>query len=247
MVKSAVTKAGKQKKNRKNSQRELLALNSAGNSLSGRIQDTSRTFDQSFPMVKANVNVSTGAVTYNNPTASATFFGSASGNVTTDPCFACFFTLGDMPQQSTFTALFDQYKINTITATFLPTSMPSTALYSSANMLNQPDTSIWYTVDLDDASVVSPLTALMEYEGAQRVAFTGKPFKVRWVPHVANAAYSGTFTSYANVKSPWIDCASNGVQHYGLKWAMSCPINATFATPTYSLTITYNVSFRGVR
>jgi len=44
-------------------------------------------------------------------------------------------------------------------------------------------------------------------------------FSRKWRPHIATAAYSGVFTSFKNEPSTWIDVASPGVQHYGLKVA----------------------------
>jgi hypothetical protein len=237
----------KQKQRQANNGKSLLKLSGRIASVSGNVQAMIRTFEQSFVMNKANINISTGATTYNNPTSSACYYGSGATNVTNDPMAASFFTLADMPQSSTFTALFDQYRIDNIAVTFTPTLTGNTNLESASNQLVLPDYSFWYTVDLDDASVVSPLTALMEYEGAQRVVFTGKPFTVEWVPHAALAAYSGAFTSYSNVKSPWIDCASASVQHYGLKWGCPCPISIVASIPSYSITVAFRVSFRGVR
>jgi hypothetical protein len=38
---------------------------------------------------------------------------------------------------------------------------------------------------------------------------------------VSTALYAGSFTSFGNVSSPWIDMASPNVEHYGVKIGMT--------------------------
>jgi hypothetical protein len=235
-------------KNKKSHKSGLKGPNFLGNTVSYKTDAIVRTFNQTTCANRTNINCSTGATTFGNPTSSVSYVACTSGNITSDSMFAMFFTLADVPQASTFTALFDAYRINDITVIFTPTQAPSTALTSSANMLNVPDPTFWYAVDVDDAGVVAPLTALMEIEAVKAVPYTGKPFRIKFKPHIAEAAYaSGVFTSFSNSKETWIDCASSAVQHYGLKFGFGCPINTTWGLPTYSVIVNYNISFRGVR
>jgi len=65
----------------------------------------------------------------------------------------------------------------------------------------------------------------------------------KFIPHVAVASYSGTFTSFTNEVAPWIDIASPSVQHYGLKTACT----PTTAVVQYTARARLSVSFRNVR
>jgi hypothetical protein len=198
-------------------------------------------------MVKSQINVSTGANTYENATSSSTMCSSTTTNVTSDCCFATYFTLADLPQSATFTALYDLYRIKEIEVTFSPLcNMNGTQ--SAALSATMSEYCMYYAVDLDDASVVSPLSALMEYEDVKRHDFLHKgPLVVRFKPRVAMAAYSGAFTSYANTKDQWLDCGSTGIQYYGIKWALPCPVNTTFGIPPVALVVRYLVEFKTVR
>jgi hypothetical protein len=197
---------------------------------------------------RANINVSTGATSYNNPTSSATFIASASGNVTSDACFAMFHTLSDLPQYTSWTAVFDSYRIVEIETTFIPNYQSDSTLVTTAQALTMPAQQLWYVVDLDDAQVVSPLTSIMEYENARCIDINSpRPVTVKYKPHVALSAYSGSFTSYANSLSSWIDCGSPTVQYYGLKFGIPCPIVVSFAVPSFSVVCKYVVEFRSVR
>jgi hypothetical protein len=234
------------KKNKNHPKSHKITLNSS----SSKLGLATTTIIQLIPANKNNINVSTGGTTYNNPTSSSTFFGSGSSNVTADPCFAMFFTLNDVPQVSTLTALYDQYKIREVEVTFTPTITVQNEV-SATNQLLVPDYSLYYALDFDDAAVVSPLTTLMEYEGIKQYNATAsrwRPLKIRFKPHVAIAAYvASAFSSFANQSNEWIDCASPSVQHYGLKWGLPCPINTTFAQATYTITCRYLIDFRTVR
>jgi hypothetical protein len=234
----------KNKKIPKSSVHKQITLNSS----SVKLGLATTTIIQTIPMNKNNINVSTGGTTYNNPTSSSTFFASASGNVTADPCFAAFFTLNDITQVNTLTSLYDQYRIREIEVIFTPLLNQQNEV-TSAQQLNVPDYSLYYTLDFDDAAVVSPLVDLMEYEGIKRHDVLNKgPVKIKFKPHVAIAAYvASAFSSFANQSNEWIDCASPSVQHYGIKWGIPCPISATYAQPTFSTTCRYLIDFRTVR
>jgi len=59
---------------------------------------------------------------------------------------------------------------------------------------------------------------------------------------MAVAAFSGAFTSYSNVPAGWIDSASPGVQHYGLKLYFE---STPFGVISYEYSVRAKVSFRG--
>jgi hypothetical protein len=141
-----------------------------------------------------------------------------------------YFTLSALDQSSSLTTVFDQYRIVMIESTFYPQSAaPPNGLVTSV-------------IDYDDASTLASVGQALDYSNAMTV-IGSVGFTRTFRPHCAVAAYSGAFTSFANEESPWIDCASASVQHYGIKLA---------STPTSSV-IVYNainrlwLQFRNVR
>jgi hypothetical protein len=252
IVSSLVSKLMRRKnKNKNNNQIHNLSsptvLVSGNDNRSGKEANVVRSFTQ---MVNANIGLitlGTGANAFNNPTASASFIGASTTNVTSDPMFAQSFRLADLPQYASWTALFDQYRISRISVSFIPSRAP-TALASTTTDVAQPALQFWYAVDLDDSTVVSPLTALMQYENVRCHTFDGtKPMTVSFKPHIAVAAYSGAFTSYANQSSQWIDCGSPDVLHYGLKYGFPCLNSTSASIPYLSIVCTYYVEFKSVR
>jgi hypothetical protein len=112
---------------------------------------------------------------------------------------------------ASLSGVFDQYRIDQIEIWALPRNSASATI----------DTGLATTViDYDDAALLASVAAANDY-GNALIGRGDFGHHRPWQPHVAIAAYSGAFTSFANVTSPWIDVASGGVQHYGFKWASS--------------------------
>jgi len=114
---------------------------------------------------------------------------------------------------SAYTGAFDQYRILMAETIFRPRG--NVSQIASTNGLG----TLYTAIDYDDAGTVSGLALLANYENCIITA----PYQQNrrcLKPRAALAAYSGTFTSYANVEAPWIDAASPSVIHYGLKYGV---------------------------
>jgi hypothetical protein len=160
---------------------------------------------------------------------------------TGDTVLAFYFALNNMPNYTDFTNLFDSYSILEAVVTFLPfaTSTASTAVTSSFPGY------IGTWLETNDASLPANMSEGQQYESFQRNVAT-VPFARVVRPRSAVAAYSGTFTSYANKYGQWIDTASPAVQFYGLKSVIT---GSTYATSTkvYEVEATITVKFRSIK
>jgi len=130
--------------------------------------------------------------------------------------FAKSFVFSDLPQVTSFTALFDQYKIDSIEVWITPTSTTN---------LNQTVVLYDAVVDYDDDTTPTTINQLLNYTNCvQQTATSGVYF--RFVPHVAVAAFGGgVFTSFKNERASWIDSGSPAVRHYGIKMACTSAVN----------------------
>lgn len=138
---------------------------------------------------------------------------------------------------SEFTALFDQYRITRIETTFMPTITEISALGSFTNSY------LLTAIDYDDSNAYATLNDALQVATASITPLT-KPVTRGFSPRLALAAYSGTFTSYAQAPpGQWVDCASPGVQHYGLK----CAVPLTGSIQTWRVLHRYFLEFRRVR
>jgi hypothetical protein len=149
-------------------------------------------------------------------------------------------SLTQLDQASSFQALFDQYRITTVTIQFRP-------LYPRQSFVPGTDIPplIYTVVDYDDGVLPTSPAQLREYQCC--AIHETDAFVVMFQPHCALAAYSGTFTSYANVKSPWIDCASSAVPHYGLKLCVLAGLAGQVHLQAWYLSVKLDVEFRNVR
>lgn len=113
---------------------------------------------------------------------------------------------------SSLVAVFDQYKIPQYTITFLPRFN----LESSGGAT----LGTFYTaLDYDDANSTTALN--LRQKETCMVTPAWKPHVRTINPHIAIGAYSGAFTSFANMAPQWIDVASVNVQHYAIKAALT--------------------------
>jgi len=124
---------------------------------------------------------------------------------------AYYVSLNQFDQYTSLTAVFDQYRIRMVEATFRPRVTQETA--------NSANTGLFATViDVDDGALLTTFAQAEDYQTCS--IGRGLECQTRTcIPHAAMALYSGAFSSYGNVASPWIDTSSSTVQHYGFKTA----------------------------
>lgn len=159
------------------------------------------------------------------------------------------FQLADIAQNSTFSALFDQYRLEEVHLRIRPRS----TFISLAGIAspNQESPRIYCVVDRDDASTLSNISSALEYDNVVEV-FGGQALDVILEPSATGALYStGAFSGYeirhGGKKAPWIDLANPNVPHYGVKLAIT-PLQATSTYAwLWDVEAWYKLSFRSVR
>lgn len=154
-----------------------------------------------------------------------------------------YFQLNSVINPTELTALFDEYRINCVVLSFIPRPNVVQVLANGNEVPNNYVPTFHYAIDYDDANLVSNVDQLAEYGNYHFTEFN-KKINVKIKPKFATAAYSGAFTSYKPGKG-WLDCASPGIQHYGLKFA----VDTTFPNQYISFVIRpiYYLSFRMTR
>jgi hypothetical protein len=158
---------------------------------------------QTIPYVGSDVHVSTFVRNFDA--------GVLVGSTAADTLGALKFVLTQLPSYTEFTTLFDQYRIARMEYTFLP--------YFTIGTPSAYAPFIATAVDYDDGTAPASFAAIQQYENSRVISAYNK-FSVSYQPHIAIAAYSGAFTSYANNRAGWIDSASTAVEHYGVKWVI---------------------------
>jgi len=135
--------------------------------------------------------------------------------------------LGDFPSFADFTNLYDMYRIDSYTLSFMPYITGNTGVDTIAQMSNFA-VILHYIHDYDDSSTPANTTAgmdaLKQYASYRRVHLgncMGKPISIRVAnparvqPAIVNA---GTYTGAMVDRSKrFIDCGSTTVEHFGIK------------------------------
>jgi len=163
--------------------------------------------------------------------------GLISGSTSGASFYSFAFTLADLPEYASFTNLYDQYRIVKIQCLFMPLTLLQTAGTSVVT-----SSALVVIADYDDNSSLTTMAQLYNYQNVQFCKCQDKlEFAIR--PRIAMAAYSGSFTSYANLSPQWIDTNSTAVQHYGIK----CGIDQSTQIPSWVFYARYFLEFRAVR
>lgn len=139
------------------------------------------------------------------------------------------FSLNNCQGYTSYTALFDQYKIDEIEVWIEPQAAAGSAVFGA----------VYTAVDLDDAVTPTSIANVAAKQGALcGEGAAGRYHK--WVPHLAVAGQ--TVTNLMNFPSQWIDSAFTGVLHFGFKMAAAPTPAAILA---YVYTVRMKVSFKG--
>jgi hypothetical protein len=159
-----------------------------------------------------------------------------------DSTYAYAFSLSALGNASTYGALFDQYRIIAVAVTAYPDIIDVTV---APNVAYIPR--LYSCIDYDDSSTAGlTISAIQQYDSC--VVSPAATSITRVVePHVALAAYSGAFTSFANVSREWIDVASTGVQHYGVKFGIPGGIAGQTILQSYVVEAVFIIQFRNQR
>jgi len=145
--------------------------------------------------------------------------GTVLNSSSTNPIFGSkFWTTADLLQFSSWASVFDQYKIDCVEVWIEPYGAALASGYNG-------NVKIYSVVDYDDANAPTSLATLQDYENCISTRCTEGHYR-KFVPHIADAAYAGTFTGFQNKKSDWIDCGSTTVQHYGFKWGVDTTVGS---------------------
>jgi hypothetical protein len=151
------------------------------------------------------------------------------------------FAASQIGQISSLTNIFDQYMISRVRVVWRPMFLSTQLTGSSTFYMPQ----LWTVVDYDDSATPSNIATLQQYANCQTSMYETQI--VEFVPHIAAAVYSGAFTSFSNMKSQWIDAASTGVLHYGMKYGIDPGGTGQTSFQSWTVNTQIEVKFKNVR
>jgi hypothetical protein len=144
------------------------------------------------------------------------------GGTATDAFFSLQFSLSDLPQASSWSALYDAYRIKAARLRMMPEAnvLPLASNLGAATTAVAKAQNLHTAFDYDDAVVPTSLNQIMEYESFE-VTRSTDDLDRDLSPRVATAVYDGVSTGYSQPGGPiWLDMAKQDIPHYGIKGAI---------------------------
>lgn len=158
---------------------------------------------------------------------------------TVDGLYTLSFAASSFNGFSDLTSAFDQYKLMAVDVALEP--MFTSTFGATGDIAPR----LYTAIDYDDAASVS--IANLQAYGSCIVCPPLCGVIRTFVPHQAVALYSGAFTSFGNILPQWVDAASPGVLHYGLKMGLEAGQTGQTALQRYSIEVTGYFAFRSTR
>jgi len=144
------------------------------------------------------------------------------------------FPLNTFSNFAAYVALFDQYRFKKLEVWISPTCSQATP--------GAPEQGTWVScTDLDNATPPASYGAVAAGQGSLQTSVLAGHYH-KWTPAIAASVYGGAFGAYGSLTNTWVDCASAGVDQYGVKSAFSVSTTAI----AFKIIVRALVEFRGI-
>lgn len=163
------------------------------------------------------------------------------------------FALSDMANYAGFTALYDQYRINSVRLDLEFIHAGDGATGGGGGIPLMPR--VYAIADYDDAEVPAIMSQITARPGHRKFIFGNKSktkFSMTIKPKVASLVYNDATTGavgFSPKTGGWQDCKFASNNHYGLKmWFKDLFLDSTTLSDInmgFRWTWTYNISFKG--
>jgi len=161
------------------------------------------------------------------------------------------FSLNQVQDYLKFVALYDQYRIVSVSVLFQPVMttqiIKATVNGPTNNIEIQTQTPYFYVCkDFDDANPPVSVNELRGREGCIMRPAT-RSVSLTFKPKTVTPVYKDgvSFAYKLSSLSDWIDCSNTTVPYYGLKWALET--NNDDGAYIYRMTYKIKVEFKGLR
>lgn len=155
------------------------------------------------------------------------------------------FALSQLANASSFTQLYDQYRILGVKITFYPQYTNFNATTTASGAASCPE--IYTAIDLDSANAPASISELDQYTTCRRQIFN-RPHSRYFRPTALGALYVGAAaTGYYTLGKKWIDMANSDAPYYGIKVGIVTSNSTLSVAQLIRVTATYYLQCRNVR
>lgn len=157
------------------------------------------------------------------------------------------FYLGQVPNVSEFTNLFDQYRIMAVKITFYP---PFNSSFKTSSTSTEPCGEFYTVIDPDGSGTVPDINGLDQYQTLRRTYFNRPHSRYLKPKSYQYGVQDGTssFGGYISLpRSTWLDVGNVSCRYHGLIAAWVQSQSALTLGMFIRCTATYYLQFKGVR
>jgi hypothetical protein len=192
-------------------------------------KDTAKLFSNTFPPNFSRRMIRDNRVFFSSQMVSWGIFTSSSSAIAT---FQAAPTIGSLDQVSAYLSLFDQYRVTALEVWVIPRITTVTSATANSGQVAT-------VIDYDDSTALGSFNSALDYENVLVGSGVDGHYR-KWVPHVAvTTAGSGV----ENARMVWLDAASTGVAHYGIKMVWT----QTDVAYESDIFVRYHLEWRNVR
>jgi len=152
-----------------------------------------------------------------------------------------YFALNVLDNAASFANVWDQYRLDAVRVTVKPQNNAVQLVTNSTTALTQ----LYAVIDYDNVTALGTVAAAREYANCI-VLEPGESFVRTFQPRLAVNVYGGAFGSFGNSPPMWLDSASPGVQHYGMKFLVPGVTVGQTLLQSWDVVVEYYVSFANV-
>lgn len=147
------------------------------------------------------------------------------------------FSLNDLPNNSEFTALYDNYKINAVKISFIPQQDANVSLSLANNAI--ANARFFSAIDYTDSSGPVTINELREYKTVKWTSLLRTHTRYIYKPKILDSSGFSV--------APWMATTSSAANYFGLKIAIEDIQSTGITSFTYKIECKYYLSFKNVK
>lgn len=148
------------------------------------------------------------------------------------------FSLGDVPNYTEFTALYDYYKINAVKVTLLPQMTQNVSLGDVNNAWASKR--LFSAIDYNDSSAVTTIDEIRQYSTCKFTPILKRHSRY-FKPRINDSG------SVYNPGRPWLLCSSPNTNYFAIKLAGETMNSSGVANMEYTVEVMFYLSFKNVK
>jgi hypothetical protein len=151
------------------------------------------------------------------------------------------FQLNEIPDYTSFSNIFDQFRIEKVEVSIRPLTLPSAPGTAPAYA------DLWLAVDYDDATAPASVSVVQNYSNAVIVS-PGKMTNIKLYPAVntvVNNNFTSTFANSGGIERIWINSLNSDMAFNGMKIAVTQSTSTNLTA--WRVFCRYHIAFRSCR